>query len=414
MSMPSLQPRRRTGWTAVLVLLGLLVASPPVRAQGDRGAKLLLRAEKLHGQGEFTRAIKVLRRAASLARDPALLARIHGAAGVNYHVINRKQKARDAFVKALSADPLFTLDADRVGKATVALLAQVRQSLQGTLRVECERPARVILDGEQKGRAPVELSAAVGAHQLRLVSVDGLWACHKQVVVRRGGAGTQTCKLLRLQGKLSVVSVPAGAEVLLGGEPMGKTPLDGVAAPVGQHELRLRLEGYQEQVLTVTVSTSAAVARAVELKKVAVTRPPVTTPPVTTPPVTTPPVTTAAPRPPARERLWTWVAAGSALAAAVAGAVLIGVVESHVDEWDGISDGADPRLDELEDAIPREAWARNIMLAAAGALAATAVVLYFLEGRSTIERPSRKAARTGPIVVPAVGQGAGVMVSIPF
>ncbi len=384
-------------------LLGLLLLAAPAQAQGDRRAKRLLqKAHELHGAGEFKEAIGVLKQAADKTSTPRLLARIHGAMGVNLHVVNRKQMAREAFVKALTADPVFTLDASKVGKATVALLEQTRRGLHGTLLVEAVgRPARVTLDGKPAGRPPLQVRLPVGGHALTVETDDGRWACAASVVVRHGATVKGGCALNRLRGKLSVVSVPSGARVTLGGEVLGVTPLRGVAVPVGQHELRLRLAGYAERVLKVSVNRAGAEAVAVQLQKE----------PALTPATkkTTPMEKYQSSDTPKRKRLWTWVAAGSAVATAVAGAVLIGVVEGHVDEWDSITDPGDPRLDELEVTIPREAWARNVLLGAAGALAATAVLLYLLEGR-----PTAGEKRAAPMVAPTVGQGAGLMVSVPF
>ena len=94
------------------------------------------------------------------------------------------------------------------------------------------------------------------------------------------------------------------------------------------------------------------------------------------------------------------MAGGAALGTAVAGGVLAGVGQSQVSEWD--SDPGDARLDELEVSIPRNAIARNVMFGTAGALAATAAVLFFLEGRGAESSREKSTARF-PVVAPAVG-----------
>lgn len=48
------------------------------------------------------------------------------------------------------------------------------------------------------------------------------------------------------EGKVSLMIQPFGAEIRVDGELLGKSPLESLPLPAGEHELRIRYEGYQE------------------------------------------------------------------------------------------------------------------------------------------------------------------------
>ncbi len=48
------------------------------------------------------------------------------------------------------------------------------------------------------------------------------------------------------EGKVSLMIQPFGAEIRVDGELLGKSPLESLSLPAGEHELRIRYEGYQE------------------------------------------------------------------------------------------------------------------------------------------------------------------------
>ena len=97
-------------------------------------------------------------------------------------------------------------------------------------------------------------------------------------------------------------------------------------------------------------------------------------------------------KPAGRRRLWTWVAAGGAV---VAGAIGLGLVLSGASDHEEYMTTYDcGRFAELEESIPRKYTAGYVMFGLAGAAAAVAGVLYFIEGRPP---------RTGATV--HIGQG---------
>jgi tetratricopeptide (TPR) repeat protein len=114
------------------------------------------------------------------------------------------------------------------------------------------------------------------------------------------------------------------------------------------------------------------------------------------------------PPPPAprRRRLWTWIALGSAAAVAGVGLGLYLSADSDYDEYQNTQDP--DRLLELESSIGTRDTAAVVMYATAGALAVTSVVLFFLEGRASAEKPQdTSSALFWPRLSPGRGAALG-------
>ena len=56
-------------------------------------------------------------------------------------------------------------------------------------------------------------------------------------------------------GTLNIISDPSGTSVYIAGEYKGKTPLDNIEVSVGNHEVRLEQEGYEEEKQLISVSS---------------------------------------------------------------------------------------------------------------------------------------------------------------
>jgi hypothetical protein len=118
----------------------------------------------------------------------------------------------------------------------------------GALRITSNPSgARIILDGAATNfRTPTAIPAVPpGGHRI-LLSLAGHrnW---ERVVQVAAGATTSLDAALEpaATGGLGVASVPAGAAVLLDGQPTGmETPADLSALPVGTHTVQLRRDGY--------------------------------------------------------------------------------------------------------------------------------------------------------------------------
>ena len=204
---------------------------------------------------------------------------------------------------------------------------------------------------------------------------------------------------------LLVYTDPSGAEVRVDGKVRGATPLHLVLSP-GTYALSLSREGYAPAVEDVTLSTTPSLAVEVVL------RPAASAPVAAAPPAeafrAAPPADAAraaapaapdlaarpareaaapvlaegavAERPRERRRLYTWIAAGTAVAAAAAG-VYYGIDARHDEQAiDGISgDGA------LAERTARDAESKahraNVLYAVAGGAAAAGVTLFLVEKR---------------------------------
>ena len=109
-----------------------------------------------------------------------------------------------------------------------------------------------------------------------------------------------------------------------------------------------------------------------------------------------------------RRRIWTWITAGTAGVAALAGVI---VWASSVSEFNDLEEsyqdlraaGEDETIEAMRDSIHAKDVAATVLLSAAGALVATSVVLFFLEGRPAAADPA--AARDGVQVLPMAGGG---------
>jgi len=107
-------------------------------------------------------------------------------------------------------------------------------------------------------------------------------------------------------------------------------------------------------------------------------------------------------------RLWTWVATGAAGAVLVAGAVVLGIGQGDLGEANDLAgrsmteDVYLSRVESLEDEGTAKTTAGGVLLGVGGALAVTAVVLFFLEGQD-----DSKPVAVAPVVS---GQGGAIVV----
>lgn len=121
----------------------------------------------------------------------------------------------------------------------------------------------------------------------------------------------------RLQSKgvqqVTVISTPEGATVVIDGKPMGVTPWTSELAP-GEHQLELRLPGYQDQQQGFNLSATRAleVTVALESSQAAAPAPAASTTPTATPSSVAPPPSDAGPR--RGISPWTWVSFGVGVA----------------------------------------------------------------------------------------------------
>lgn len=113
-----------------------------------------------------------------------------------------------------------------------------------TVKVPGVEDAQVTVDGKDWGKAPVEArKVRPGAHRVR-VSRPGFATFKRRVVVHSGDRAHVAVKLRAVSGVLTVRSTPPGAEVSLDGARLGSTPLVQKVVKPGSYELRLRADGF--------------------------------------------------------------------------------------------------------------------------------------------------------------------------
>lgn len=152
---------------------------------------------------------------------------------------------------------------------------------------------------------------------------------------------------------LRIRSQPERAQVNVDGAPRGETPLE-LRLPVGEHQVRLTLEGYESAERRVTLTRTSAVELDVTLLKKA---------------------------PPAGpKRTWTWVALGTG-AALAAGAATVGfLAQQDADNLRNFQHDQE-QADALHDGAYTKAVTANILYGAAGAAVVAGGALFFIEGR---------------------------------
>jgi len=337
----------------VCMILVVLLAGP-ARAGGPE--ELLQEGIYNYTTGKLELSVEKLEQARTRAKQPSILGRIHLWLGVSRSVMGQKRAARADFASALSHDPDLRLEAGKFRSDTIRLFEAVRRKMRGTLRVVGPN-AKVILDGKAVGSTPYEARLAVGTHRVEVRGMDGKRRLERKVTVRPGARVELEARPAPQAAALRVASRPPGAEVLVDGRALGQTPLER-ALPLGAHRLALRLEGYRVHEQDVRVEEGGAEVTAT-LEPVAAVPPPLPARP--------------------RRRLWTWIATGGAVVLAAVG---VGFAVSADLDYDEYQNTEDPeRFRELEDAVPRKAAIGYSAIGVAGALAVTAVVLYFVEGR---------------------------------
>ncbi|MFM2151880.1 MAG: hypothetical protein RL199_315 [Pseudomonadota bacterium] len=146
----------------------------------------------------------------------------------------------------------------REGCETMERQVEIAEGAQQALDVELDttqaeltvtsRPVNgtVFIDGHIAGTSPLTVSVAEGEHHIR---VEGDHRFHKPWESRVSAVRKQKlvagAELEPLRGTLVVTSVPFGAEVLIDGEPLGRTPMARALLPTGPHRLELRHRGYR-------------------------------------------------------------------------------------------------------------------------------------------------------------------------
>lgn len=142
-----------------------------------------------------------------------------------------------------------------VSKAAGQRYVFALQKLPGRLRVESSVAATVAIDGVAVGAAPGEFKLAPGKHTV-MVSADRHLPFQQQLDI--AGEDRQQvlqAKLVPAWAPLTVLSEPSGAELRIGGRPLGRTPVK-VELAAGSHRLDLVHPGFKTWTTDVQIVAS--------------------------------------------------------------------------------------------------------------------------------------------------------------
>ena len=154
-----------------------------------------------------------------------------------------------------------TVAANRFVKVTVAM-----QKVKGQLEVLSTPPeATVLLDGKEVGTTPLVLPGVEAGKHMLQVQKNGHVTARREVVLGADEPRRSINVTLVRAGVIVVTSDPAGAAVLLDGKAAGQTPVRLSVEP-GDHQLRLTLDVREPDSRTVAVGEGKEVAVAVKLR----------------------------------------------------------------------------------------------------------------------------------------------------
>jgi hypothetical protein len=220
-------------------------------------------------------------------------------------------------------------------------------------------------------------------------------------------------------GKLRIQCSTAGAEISVDGKSVGQAPIaDLIWAMPGKHQVTARQEGYAPAIEDVEVNanwvhtvviTMQPLAKAVAVAPAPMALVPAAKPPLPAAvdvPVEKPePVPEVAAKRARGGRVWTWVAGGSAVVFAGTAAFFGWSMQSKFDSLNkscgSLSNSSTPCSQSDIDAVLLRRNLANVSWGLAAAAAATAGVLFFVEGHDVS-------------VTPTVGQTTGLVARMAY
>ncbi len=151
---------------------------------------------------------------------------------------HRKRRSRGGWGKGLAAGLM------------IAMLLGYALMPRATITFESEPPGADVRFGfRERGQTPLTVTSVLPFVPWPLeVEMEG-FEVHRARIAPLQPGGYETAPLIRLvnliRAPLEVRTDPAGAEVWLHGQQVGVTPLQLSSVPIGEHQVGLRLYGYQ-------------------------------------------------------------------------------------------------------------------------------------------------------------------------
>ena len=160
----------------------------------------------------------------------------------------------------------YTLVAEREGYATLRVPVEIGEArdqrlsyalapLPGRLEVVLSVPGTVTIDGRAAGSAPGPFELPAGRHTVVVDTERYLDFTADVEIEGRGRLQKLAPQLVPAWAEVSIASEPAGAEVRVGGELRGRTPL-ALELMAGSHRVELRLGGFKPWVSDLQVQAN--------------------------------------------------------------------------------------------------------------------------------------------------------------
>ncbi len=160
-------------------------------------------------------------------------------------IIRKKESIRRRVSKKQIAIPAICL--------VLVILVFLILSRGSSLNIRSE-PSKVSIyvDGKYCGETPVSVRNLRGGEHVVLGKKKGFKDFHQEVMVGMGGLSLQL-NLIREIGLVRILTIPEGAQVYVGDELKGRTPLLLKNLPVGEYRVKLMMDDYstEERVLKV-------------------------------------------------------------------------------------------------------------------------------------------------------------------
>lgn len=250
------------------VILSVLMALAPAVAAGQvmvEDAEAQARVLGREGGAAFREkqydvALAKFLAAWKLVQHPTLAVNI----GRTYEKLKNLDKAMAFCRRALESPQL----PEPVEKAATSCVNRIRPLISDPVFEVRTTPdgAEVRVDGQAKGKSPWRGTVPVGKRQVD-VSLKGFKSETREVFGVRGKSETVTVVLVpeKVGGVISILTMPEGAQVLLDGESVGMTPLEGLGMPPRRYIMELRLEGYRNHVMPLLVEDGKLVRKEIAL-----------------------------------------------------------------------------------------------------------------------------------------------------
>ena len=236
---------------SVIFLFILLISSDvlPQRSVSKENdiERLIQEGKELYKNGEYREAIIKFLEAKALARTKEHISEVYFNLSLAYYANNQSDEAREYLQRSLEILPERTIDAMYYSPGFVEMFNKVKAE---SIKLKEKRPVVMVKPGEEK-------KVKKGGKGIGLI-IGVLAAAGAAVALlggKKGNGGDNGGTPTPTTGSIQVNSNPTGAQVFLDGSNTGQTTnctLTSVSP--GSHTVKLVLEGYEDEQISVSVT----------------------------------------------------------------------------------------------------------------------------------------------------------------